>query len=138
MKKLKILICENDEDELEFAKEGFEQSGHFEVIKTAGSGVELMEYITSLKTDFLPDVILTDLNMPGINGLDIAVAVKNNPLLHHISIYVSSTIINQFTAEKCNAAGTKGFLKKPYKFDEYQLFADNLYEMECADVKDRN
>ncbi len=132
MKKLKILICENDEDELAFAKEGFEQSGYFEVTKTVGLGVELLEYISASKIELLPDIILTDLNMPGVNGLDIAEAVKNNPLLHRISVYISSTVINQPTAEKCYAMGAKGFLKKPYKFNEYQLFAQNLYELECA------
>lgn len=66
--KIKIIIVENDEDERMFMKDGFEESQCFEIVAFAGNGNELM---TLLQEDTVPDMILSDLNMPGKNGYDV-------------------------------------------------------------------
>lgn len=79
MKKYKIVIVENDEDEQFFMKEGFDSANLFQIKEQLKNGDELFEWLEEHEND-LPDVILTDLNMPGKNGYDIIETVKSNPL----------------------------------------------------------
>ncbi|HWJ90446.1 MAG TPA: hypothetical protein VNR87_05005, partial [Flavisolibacter sp.] len=62
MKKYKIIIVENDEDERFFMKEGFDASGMFEIIAQMINGDALLEWLEE-NPGTLPDVILSDLNM---------------------------------------------------------------------------
>lgn len=64
LKKIKMLIVEDNEDERFFMKEGFAQTGLYEITGEAGNGNEMLELL-SRSSSSLPDVILSDLNMPG-------------------------------------------------------------------------
>ena len=67
MKKYKIIIVENDEDEQMFMKEGFDSAGLFDIVGQVKNGDTLFEWLDENK-NALPDIILSDLNMPGKNG----------------------------------------------------------------------
>src|SRR6478736_3997465 len=82
MKKYRIIIVENDEDEQFFMKEGFDAVGLFEIEGQLRSGDELFDWLSE-REDNLPDIILTDLNMPGKNGYDIIESVQANPTYSH-------------------------------------------------------
>src|SRR6478752_1306823 len=76
MKTYNIIIVENDEDEQVFMKEGFDAVPElFRIKAQLSSGDELFDWLKENQQD-LPDIILSDLNMPGKNGYDIIAAVK--------------------------------------------------------------
>ena len=125
-RKFKILLVEDDEDERFFMKEGFTSTGLFDIIADAGNGEELLALIN--KADFsLPEIILSDLNMPGKNGYDILSEIRNKPCLSHIPVFIVSTASCSHSAEKCKRLGAHSFFTKPDTFLEYDQFAQALY-----------
>jgi CheY-like chemotaxis protein len=126
MKKYNIIIVENDEDEQFFMKEGFDASGLFNVVGQVKNGDLLMEWLADNEAA-LPDVILSDLNMPGKNGYDILQEVKGNPLLMRIPVIITSTSSTPTTVNRCMALGATDYLVKPETFIAYKDFAENLY-----------
>src|SRR5688500_11207170 len=104
MKKYKVIIVENDEDEQFFMKEGFDDSGLFEIVAQVKNGDLLMEWLASHE-DSLPDVILSDLNMPGKNGYDIIEEVTGNEQYAHIPVIITSTSSTTTIINKCLAMG---------------------------------
>ena len=67
LEKAKIVIVDNDPDELYFMEQGFESSGRFEIMGLFAGAEELNAYL--LNATELPDLVVTDLNMDGKNGM---------------------------------------------------------------------
>jgi CheY-like chemotaxis protein len=125
MKKIRIIIVENDEDEQLFMKEGFSASGDFEILSFFRSGEELLEDLNERQND-LPDMILSDLNMPGKNGYDILNEVKNDKRFGHIPIIITSTSSIKLVIDNCIKLGATAFIQKPDTFVEYEQYAKDL------------
>lgn len=127
MKKYKIIIVENDEDEQLFMKEGFESADMFDIIAVVQNGDTLFEWMSQHMTN-LPDIILSDLNMPGKNGYDVINEVKSNPLYCHIPVVITSTSSTRTIMDKCIDAGASDYIVKPDTFVEYDPYVKNLYK----------
>ncbi len=128
MKKLKVVIVENDEDEQLFMREGFEESGHFEVVAQLRNGDLLIRWLETNESS-LPDIILTDLNMPGKNGYEILNYVKGSETFRHIPVIITSTSSTASIIEKCLEAGADKYLVKPDTFIEYRPYAEKLFDI---------
>lgn len=125
MRKYTILIVENDEDEQFFMKESFEASGRFDILAQPSNGDEMIEWLQS-HPNLLPDLILSDLNMPGKNGYDIISYVKNHSQLSKIPVIITSTSSINTVKEKCMNFGAAAFLAKPDTFIEYGPYISKL------------
>lgn len=128
MKKYSIVIVENDEDEQFFMKEGFDAAGVFDVVAMLKNGNHLSEWLGKNKAA-LPDLVLSDLNMPGKNGYDILTEMKNTPEYAHIPVIITSTSSTKMTIEKCLSLGAADYVAKPETFVEYEPFVRNLYRL---------
>jgi len=128
MRKYKIITVENDEDEQFFMKEGFDKCGLFTIVAQLKNGDELFDWFENHPKN-LPEVILSDLNMPGKNGYDILDDVSNNADLSHIPVIITSTSYAKSIIDKCLAKGAADYLVKPDTFIEYLPFINNLYRI---------
>jgi CheY-like chemotaxis protein len=127
MKKYKIIIVENDEDEQLFMREGFDEVGSFDIMAQVKNGEMLMEWLYAHTGD-LPDIILSDLNMPGKNGYEILDEVNANPMLSHIPVVITSTSSTPSIIQKCLSKGAADYMVKPDTFVQYVPFVQDLYK----------
>lgn len=127
MKKYKIIIVENDADEQFFMREGFAAADLFEIMAQVKNGDVLFEWLAEHKQ--LPDVVLSDLNMPGKNGYDIIEEIKATPELVHIPVIITSTSSTKSIIDKCLALGAANYIVKPDTFIDYQPFVRELYDI---------
>ena len=128
MKKYKIVIVENDEDEQTFMKEGFDSAGMFEIMAQLRNGDELLEWMEENQT-YLPEVILSDLNMPGKNGYDIIEAINSNPAYSYIPVIITSTSSTKTIIEKCLSMGAAEYVVKPDTFVAYVPYVQKLHQL---------
>lgn len=78
------------------------------------------EALTILETKTnLPDIILLDLNMPKINGIEFLSIIKNDPELRHIPTIILTTSDNRKDILECYRIGISGYILKPLKYEEY-------------------
>jgi CheY-like chemotaxis protein len=127
MKKIKIIIVENDEDEQFFMKEGFEESGDFTILAFAENGDQLLTILNDTKE--LPDLILSDLNMPGKNGYDILKEVNADARFSKIPVIITSTSSIKSVVDNCLKLGATRFVQKPETFVEYGSFAKKIVQL---------
>jgi CheY-like chemotaxis protein len=127
MKKLNLLIVENDQDEQLFMREGANAAGTFALMDIVRNGDMLFEWLSKNKQ--LPDLILSDLNMPGKNGYDIIEGIKADDAYKNIPIVITSTAASPSTIQRCIASGASAYLVKPETFISYDEFFKELYGM---------
>lgn len=76
---------------------------------------------------FQPDLILLDLNMPQVSGLDILQQLRlNNPADSYLPVLVLTADINPKTKQRALAAGATDFLPKPFDVSEVLMRIRNL------------
>lgn len=126
MKLYKIVIVENDEDERYFMKQGLEASGVFHILGEFVNGDTLLEWLEQKPVD-LPDIILSDLNMPGKNGYDILSTVRSHPVFAAIPVFITSTSPVVAVREKCLSMGANDYLIKPEIFTDYDEYVKTLH-----------
>lgn len=108
--KKSVLLCDDDTDILELCKYIFEQEG-FEAKVFSKMKDALEEVLTSP-----PDLILLDIWMPGMSGIEVAKLLKQNPKTSHIPILLFSA--NSEIEQLANEINLNGFIKKPFNTHE--------------------
>jgi CheY-like chemotaxis protein len=77
---------------------------------------------------YKPDIIILDLNMPKINGIELLRILKSNDLLKYIPIVILTTSTNQRDVKECYEMGIAGYLLKPLKYDDYVKIIKGLID----------
>jgi CheY-like chemotaxis protein len=111
----KILIAEDEKDIRDLVKFALEISGH--TVTAVANGEDAVAQTASV----LPDLVLLDMNMPRMSGLDACAAIKGDSATAHIPVVFLSGEEASDTREANEAAGAIGFITKP--FDPMQLQA---------------
>ena len=71
------------------------------------------EALDLLRTQFI-DVILTDLNMPVMDGEEFVASLQAEETLCHIPVVIVSSAQTELRAQRLLALGARGFVKKPF------------------------
>lgn len=87
LEKVKVILVDDDPDELYFMERGFEASGLFEVLGTVTSSHDLHAL---LERHPRPEVVVTDLNLDVKSGAQIARDLSNDPVYREIRVVVLS------------------------------------------------
>jgi PAS domain S-box-containing protein len=66
----------------------------------------------------LPDLIISDIRMPGINGFELLEMIKGDPLIRHIPVLAYSASVLKAQKERIQASGFSGLLIKPLKLND--------------------
>ncbi len=112
----KILIVDDEPDMLEILRFRLEKSGY--KIVTAGSAEEGLKKAVTSK----PDLILLDILLPGISGLEAARRLKKNRLTKNIPIIMVTALIGKEVMLEGMRDGAEYLISKP--FDPAELLAE--------------
>ena len=82
----------------------------------AYDGCEALEWLESNR----PDLVISDLEMPNMNGYDLCCAIKSNPLLNSIPVLVQSSLNAGIDIDRSFAAGADDYISKPIVAEELQ------------------
>ena len=113
---MKILVVEDSSSMRAYLTtiiEGGTESYDLEIVE-ASSGFEALKSLPHHKFD----AILTDINMPDINGLELVSFLKNHPTYHTIPIMVISTESTEADRKRAAALGAEEYLVKPFQSGE--------------------
>ena len=109
-----ILVVEDDELIRDMIKQNVENAGYECTI--AESGVDALKILDEGKKNV--DVILTDIRMPGLNGIELTMKVKDK---HDSDVIVMTGFAEDFTYEKVIESGASDFFQKPINSRELML-----------------
>ena len=78
--------------------------------------------------DLVPDLIITDLMMPGMDGLEVCRQVRGNEIINHIPIIVVTAKITEEERIKGLEAGADAYISKPFNADELRTRVEKLLD----------
>jgi signal transduction histidine kinase len=117
----KILIADDEPDMLRFLRS--QLVSHFQVIE-AIDGVQAFEKAAQ----FLPDIILLDMMMPGKDGLQVCRELRERTSTKRIPIVLLTARADEETKLQSLAAGASDFLAKPFSTTELHVRVKNLVD----------
>lgn len=103
----KILLIEDNSENRYLVTFLLQQHGY--AVVPAESGLRGLELAATIQFD----LILLDIQLPGMDGHAVARALKSDPALKHIPVVAVTSYAMAGDREKCLAAGAEGYLEKP-------------------------
>ncbi|HMQ51664.1 MAG TPA: response regulator [Anaerolineae bacterium] len=110
--RINILLAEDDEYNSEVVSRFLTAIGYS--VAVARDGLEVLEMAQAA----IPDLILMDIRMPHLNGLEAIRCLRSMPHLSAIPIIVVTALAMPEDREKCLAAGADEYLSKPFRLFE--------------------
>ncbi len=115
---MNILFIEDDMIETMKLKRTVSKLQSKHDITEAKNGEEAIEF---LKTDAdLPDIILLDLNMPRMSGIEFLKILKADEVMKYIPTIILTTSENRADLLECYRVGIAGYIIKPLKYEDYE------------------
>lgn len=105
-----VLVVDDEEPILGLVSEVIEEMGH--TVLRAMNGRDALALLRSTP----PDLILSDVMMPFMNGLELCQAVKSDQATRHIVVLLMSAV----PVDRGRGAGADGFVHKPFSLDEIE------------------
>ena len=117
MKTLNILLIEDDAIELMKFKRVLNKLELNHKITEAENGKIALDILNA--KEIIPNIIILDLNMPKLNGIEFLEILKKDEQLRNIPAIVLTTSNNYRDVLECYKIGIAGYILKPLKYDDY-------------------
>lgn len=118
-----ILLVEDNEDDYEATVRSFRKNHVLNPVHWCRSGGDALDYLhgrgryAEAGTAVRPDLILLDLNMPGVDGRQVLTHVKDDAALRSIPVVVLTTSADSKDVDQCYAIGASTYIQKPVSFE---------------------
>lgn len=120
-----ILYAEDDLDDLDMIKMAFRKQPHIEIIH-AHDGNEALDYLNGIPSESgLPCLIILDINMPGMDGRQALLQIKQNETFQQIPVVMFTTSNSPMDMDFARRHGAD-FITKPLRFDEIENLAHDF------------
>jgi len=125
MKELKpILLAEDNPNDVELTLKALSEHNLANRVVVVNDGVEAMEYLRcegnyKLRKNGNPAVIVTDINMPRMDGHEVLKAVRNDPALKMIPVVMLTSSHEESDMKQSYEFGTNAYVVKPVDFKEF-------------------
>jgi CheY-like chemotaxis protein len=124
-----ILMADDDPEDRMIMSESFDELQLPEAIHFVENGEKVFTYLDNIESDeYLPTLIVLDLNMPRMNGTQALKALKSNPRYKHIPVFIFSTSVNTIEMQECLRIGAVSYIVKPVTYKECLETAQSFYE----------
>ena len=107
----RILLIDDEDDILEFVKYNLERDGY--EVYTAVNGAEGLSVALNVK----PHLILLDMMMPVLDGIETCKAIRNSPALKNVMVVFLSAVGSEETQLQGYNAGADDYINKPIKMN---------------------
>ncbi|GAA4732244.1 response regulator [Flavisolibacter ginsenosidimutans] len=117
-----IIYAEDDLDDLFLVKQAFEKHDHIQVVHAPDGRKALRTLEEMLSENFLPCLVILDINMPVMNGRETLQAIRAHPQLQRLSVVLFTTSNNPADAEFAQRMEAT-FITKPIDFSDLENIA---------------
>jgi CheY-like chemotaxis protein len=119
-----ILIAEDNPKDVELTLEALSEYNFANNVTVVKDGVEAMEYlrcegIYASRANGTPAVLLLDIKMPRMDGIEVLQAIRNDPQLKTLPVVMLTSSREEPDLKKCYELGVNAYVVKPVDFSDF-------------------
>jgi len=124
-KNFHILLVEDNPDDVKLTLRALEKNRIANTMDVASDGVEAMEYFSGTgkfagrDTNILPSVILLDLKMPRMDGLEVLSRIRSDEKTKLLPVVILTTSNEERDRVESYKLGANSYIRKPVDFNQF-------------------
>jgi DNA-binding response OmpR family regulator len=126
MQTAQVFVIDDDLDDLGILKHFAKKAGILDQLMFFNDAISAIAHLKQLDKQDYPSLIISDLNMPLLNGLDLLRQLKIHDLLEEVDVVILSTSPLDDHRVASTLWGAKGFIRKPATAEGYEKLMDGL------------
>jgi len=128
-----ILLVEDNPMDLDLTLRAFNKRRFINAIEVARDGEEALAFIPRWDAgEPIPAVILLDINMPKVNGLEVLEQLKRHPVYRRIPVVVLTSSREDRDLATAYDLGVNSYIEKPVSFNKFMEVADQIELYWCV------
>lgn len=121
---IEILLVEDNPGDIELTRVGFEDARVANHLSVISDGQEALEFFE--QGENLPDIVLLDINLPKVDGVEILKQIRSNTISKDIPVIMLTSSDAGSDIEKCYAEKANSYITKPVDFDKFYQVIKSL------------
>jgi two-component system response regulator len=127
-----ILLVEDSADDVELTLRAFRRHDPVQHVVVAQDGEQALAYLfgegryAGRGCAPLPELVLLDLNLPKLNGIEVLRKVRHDPRTRLLPVVMLSTSAEPSDLESCYAGGANSYVRKPVDYQDFQELVRQL------------
>jgi CheY-like chemotaxis protein len=128
VRALRILVVEDDDDHAELILHVLREHHPGHRLDRAADGAEAIEYLERHRNGSRPDLVLLDLKLPRVAGLDVLDRIKRDEVLRVVPVVVMTTSSTDADRARAYAAHANSYVVKPADFGALEALLKDIGE----------
>jgi CheY-like chemotaxis protein len=127
-----ILLVEDNRMDIELTLDAFREAHLVNKVQVVTTGEAALDYLlrrgvyTDASKSPLPDLILMDLNLPGLSGFEVLEQIKATPIIKRIPVVILSSSREEGDRALSYDGGANSYLVKPVSFDGFLAVTNQI------------
>lgn len=114
-----ILLVDDNPDDVELTVRAFRSSEVHEPIRIARDGAEAIDQLFGSAERPLPALVLLDLKLPGIDGVDVLRRIRADPRTRTLPVVILTSSNERVDLMNCYRLGANSYVRKPVSFTDF-------------------
>jgi len=127
-----VLFVEDDRRDVELTLEGFKKAGLSNRVMVVRDGAAALDFVfcrglfAHRRMETNPQVVLLDLNLPKLNGIEVLRRIKADERTRHLQVIVLTVSRNDHDIRSAMDLGAAAYIVKPVSFDNFSKVTSKL------------
>lgn len=126
MNQLPILLVEDNDDDADLTAMAFREANISNPIVRARDGVEALSRLHGASSEPLPVVVLLDLKLPKVGGIEVLKSIRENEATKHLPVVVLTSSNEDRDRMDAYAHFANSYVRKPVDYDAFVVASREL------------
>lgn len=119
LKTVSILLVEDSKSDARLIKEFFKEVDFNNILYAVNDGIKALEFLYKHYKYSCPDIVILDLNLPGMSGIEVLKEIKCDANLRHIPVIILTTSTAEDDVNECYSNYANSYIVKPVDLDDF-------------------